>query len=126
MGIGSAADFGAAAQSPVSTIFTDRQGERPLPPSGSFLSIDNPVVRLLTLKKAEDGRGLILRLWNASREDAVARVELPALEIASAVECNVLEQDSGNELRCEEHNLTVRLPAETLRTLRLLLGPSPR
>ena len=126
LGIGSAADFGAAAQSPVSTIFTDRQGERPLPPSGSLLSIDNPIVRLLTLKKAEDGRGLILRLWNTSREDAVARVELPALEIARAVECNVLEQDSGNELRCEEHNLTVRLPAETLKTLRLLLGPSPR
>ncbi|UCC68403.1 MAG: alpha-mannosidase, partial [Armatimonadota bacterium] len=65
-----------------------------LPPIGSALAVDRSHVVLDTLKKAEDGGDLILRLYEAhGRRGKVAlRVGLPVAEVS---ECNGMEVDIG-------------------------------
>ena len=58
-----ASELGQRFLTPLATIFTKHPGPRPLSPTGSFLAIDNPAIRLVALKRAEAGDGLIVRLW---------------------------------------------------------------
>jgi alpha-mannosidase len=63
-----------------------------LPPSESFLAIDGDGVVFETLKRAEDERGWILRLYEAhgGRSNVKVRCRLP---VKSVVECNLVEED---------------------------------
>lgn len=100
-------------------IFTRHDRPRTLPPSGSFLAIDNPAVRLLTLKHAEDGRGLVLRLWNPSAEHIAMRIALLHLTPAAASLLTLAEEDTGEALPVAEHQVAVSLPARSVVTVRV-------
>ncbi len=60
---------------------------------GSFVSIDQPNVNLVTWKLAEDGKGYILRLLETAGQSTTVNIEIPSLEIASAWECNAVEEN---------------------------------
>jgi alpha-mannosidase len=62
-----------------------------LPACRSFLQIDRPNVVVETLKAAEDGNGLVLRVYEAQgqRETATVSFALPVREIQ---ECNLMEE----------------------------------
>ncbi len=63
-----------------------------LPATYSALRADRPHVVVETLKKAEDGNDLILRVYEA--HGARGRVNLPIdLPLAKAFECNGLEEE---------------------------------
>lgn len=114
-----ASAFGRQATTPFETIFTEHKRERPLPVSGSFLEIDNPDVALLTFKQAEDGNGLILRLWNTAAKAARARIEIPRLNIAQVKRTNLAEEDTGEALEHDAHSFAVELSANDVPTLRV-------
>ncbi len=60
--------------------------------SHSFFQIDNPNVILETIKKAEKGDALVLRLYNASRGEQSATLT-PAFPVQQARQTNMLEED---------------------------------
>ena len=73
-----------------------------------------PGLRVLTLKRAEDKNGLILRLMNDGSAAVTAPVRILGRPAALLCECDVLERDlaplSGD---------TVTVPAGGLATLRI-------
>jgi alpha-mannosidase len=63
-------------------------------PSDSFLQIDRDHVMLSALKMAEDGNGIIIRLYEDQNRRGRCRVSF-FKEPVSAVECNPLEKKTG-------------------------------
>jgi len=114
-----AAAFGRQATTPIETLFTEHERDRQLPPSGGFLTLDPPSVFLLACKHAEDGRGLILRLWNTAPEPVTARVELPHVALRRAVRTSFAEEDLAEDLTHEDHALTLDLASQEVATLRI-------
>jgi alpha-mannosidase len=77
-------------------VSQDKAGDpdRPLPPGGdSFLDTTGKDVALITWKRAEDGKGSILRLQEISGKAASTAIHLPHLEIESAHLCSGVEAD---------------------------------
>jgi alpha-mannosidase len=63
----------------------------PLPAKMSFMSPDRPSVILETLKAAEDGNGLILRVYESVGQHDRITIQL-ALPYREVTECNLLEE----------------------------------
>lgn len=116
-----ASALGQRFLNPFKTIFTKHPGPRPLLPANSLLSIDNPAIRLVALKQAEAGNGLILRLWNPGADPAAARITLPEFVLASARFCTLAEEDIGESLQCEEHSVNVCVAARSVVTIQLVM-----
>jgi hypothetical protein len=95
-----------------------------LPPSGSFCQIDAPNAMLLTLKRAEDGRGFILRLLETEGRDAEVVVSLPLLDIVQAYSSNLVEENESL-LPCTRHSVHTRLAPYSFRTIRLVTRDWP-
>ena len=114
-----AAALGRQMVTPMPTIFTKHPGPRPLPPVSSFLAMDNPAVQLVALKRAEDGRGLIIRVWNTSNDPARASVSLPALAVTGAVRTSLAEEDTAAELPCAGQRVDVVLNPMEVATIRI-------
>jgi len=72
-------------------LLPDGQSE---PVSSSFLSTDCPHVVIDTVKPAEDGRGLIVRLYEAHNQRGNGTLTF-ATPLQSAVECSPLEEELG-------------------------------
>lgn len=113
--------LGQRFQTPLNAIMTARPGPRPLPPVGSFLTISHPGIRLLTLKRAEDGRGMMFRLWNPLPTAEVVIVSLPAVTLRGAVFTNLAEEDEDAPLEWETHAVRCTLPSGAVYTVRLLV-----
>ncbi len=82
------------------------QGEKP----GSFYTLDNSRIVVSALKKAEDGNGYILRLYETTGAPQTGCLRIPSLGIEAAVSLE------GQELR------TCRLTQGSLREEELLEG----
>jgi alpha-mannosidase len=74
--------------------------------AASFASVDQPNLVLDTIKLADDGDGLILRLYEAHGSRGVAHVRL-ATPIKSAAAVNLLEEETGP---VEVSNGTLKVP----------------
>jgi alpha-mannosidase len=69
-------------------------GEQAIPPGTPFVAADRPGVVIETIKPAEDGDGIIVRLYEAYNTRGPATLTF-AREIASAEETNMLEELMG-------------------------------
>ena len=87
--------------------------------SRSFISFAGTEAVLQTLKPAEDGRGLILRLYepNGGRGDLSVSVGFPVREV---LECNLVEEDAG-EVALHKGVFRVAIRPFQIRTFRLLM-----
>ncbi len=109
---------GWAASTPLATagVYGPQRGT--LPPSLSFCQVDQPNVSLLTLKAAEDGDGLILRLAENEGRDTRVLVTVPFLEIGQALETNLVEE--GNRtLEHDLHSVQIPMRGHGIATVRL-------
>jgi alpha-mannosidase len=93
----------------------------PTPPEAgaiSFLSVDRPNVVIETIKQAEDGQGLIVRLYECQRRrgELVLTTGFP---LAGAWETNLLEH-YGQPLSFDEHSVRCPIKPYQIVTLRLL------
>ena len=86
------------------------------------MAVDPPTVQLLTMKRAEDGNGLIARLWNPNAESVTAHLALPHAQICEVRICNLAEEDGSEALPAEEHSVQVSIPAAAVITVRLAFG----
>ena len=69
----------------------------PAVPSASLLHVDG--AQVLAFKKAENGRGLILRVWNPGPGVSRCRVSFPGLDVSILRRTNLVEEDIGDPHR---------------------------
>jgi len=115
---GRAHDFGWAINNPLIPICINGKKKGMLPTSHSFCQIDQANVLLLTLKQAEDGNGLIVRLMETEGKDTTVTVRLPFLTITRAYQTNLVEENE-RLLSAQKHEVTVPIKAFGITTVRI-------
>ncbi len=83
----------------------------------SLVAVDRPHVVIETVKRAEDGRGLILRLYESQRRRGPVTITA-GFPLAAAWRCDLLERDR-EPLPCEDHRVTLFINPYQILTLRL-------
>lgn len=86
----------------------------------SFLSLDAGHVIIETVKTAEDGRGVIVRLYENERRRGPVTLRA-GFAIKDAFRCNLLEED-GDPLTVTNDSVTVNIKPYQIITLRLIPG----
>ncbi len=116
---GDCARFGWAIANPF--IVDEVRGKKDglLPPDTMGLcSVDKPNVLLTTLKEAEDGNGIIIRLIETQGRQTTASVTLPYIAVAEAAVTNLVEQNESQAV-FTEHEVQVSLRAFGITTVRI-------
>ena len=100
-------------------VYFEAENKGELPPCWSGLALDCPNVRLQCLKKAEDGRGYILRLYETSGKAGVATLRFAGLLPQRVVLTTLVEEDKET-LPMNGASLSCAIDAWGILTLRLL------
>ncbi|MEP0843925.1 MAG: hypothetical protein HRF43_14575 [Phycisphaerae bacterium] len=113
-------DFGWSAHNPLLAVVVngDRRGALEAP--AGFCRVEPSNVFLLTLKRAEDARGVIVRLMETDGRQCDLTLTVPHLAIEKAWRTNLVEEDQ-EELIADEHSVTVAIRPFGVLTLRLNL-----
>jgi alpha-mannosidase len=82
-----------------------------------MVSVSAPNVIIETVKRAEDGDGIILRLYESQRKRGAVNVRF-GLAVGSAWETNLLEENE-TELRIENDSVILNLRPYQIMTLRV-------
>ncbi|MGM9625353.1 MAG: alpha-mannosidase [Eubacteriales bacterium] len=90
-----------------------------VPAQRAFITLKDPLLRLSACKRAEDGEGLVLRLYNIGDEERTAEIGLDA-SVGTVYE-SALDERRGRCLPIENHVLRVTVPAKKIVTYRLYL-----
>jgi alpha-mannosidase len=93
-----------------------------IPPSASLLEVNAPNVIVETVKKAEDGTGIILRLYEASHAGVKTELEF-GFPVASAWETDMLENPI-QELRMAENQIRLEFEPYEVKTIAIKLPNS--
>jgi alpha-mannosidase len=88
------------------------------PDTMSFCSVDKPNVLLTTLKLAEDGDGIIIRLIETQGNATTATVTLPHIAVTDAKVTNLVEQNKSRAF-FTEHEIQTNLEAFGIKTIRI-------
>ena len=115
---GKAYNFGWSFQNPLIPVCMNGKKEGKLPISYSFCDINQPNVLLLTLKQAEDGEGLIVRLMETEGKDTDVKVTLPFFTITGAYQTNLVEENE-RILSIKKHSVEVFAKAFGITTIRV-------
>ena len=112
-------DFGWDACNPLIPVLVEGKSKGYLPESLSFCQADKPNVILLTLKKAEDGEGIIIRLNETEGSDTEVNVTLPRITIGKVYETNLVEE---NEKSVDVQGQTIRINIKAfgIKTIRII------
>ncbi len=89
--------------------------------SFSFIQVDCPHVIVETVKPAEDGGGLIVRLYEAHNQCGRGTLTF-VTSILSAQECNLLEEPI-NDVSCQGNTLSFQVRPFEIKTFRVRLAP---
>ncbi len=105
---------------PLTGLTTAVQADQPLPAEASFIQILPRAIALSTIKPSEDGRALIVRIWNpATRDIPEAKLHFyrrPArVALVNLAEDNVLEELSI----LPDDKVSFSLPAKRIATVRV-------
>lgn len=125
---GNAANLGDSVANPLLAIQLPARQSGGLPQnSTSFLSIDQPNIRLTVLKESEQpGRGYILRLVETAGKDTGVKINIgnlsPALNAAALTD--LVENDKA-PLQLRNGVLSLDMKASTVATIRLFSDKAP-
>ncbi|MFC1716529.1 glycoside hydrolase family 38 C-terminal domain-containing protein [Candidatus Poribacteria bacterium] len=111
-------DFGWSIGNPLVPVVVDGGKEGTLPESAIFCQVDKPNVLLLTLKEAEDGDGIIIRLVETEGNSVNATATLPFVTISQAYLTNIVEENL-EALSAQQHSITVPVKAFGITTIRI-------
>jgi alpha-mannosidase len=89
-----------------------------LPGSMSFLSLSAPNVLISTLKKAEDGDDIIVRVYDIEGRDAEAALKL-FVPLRGAEKVNMIEEE-GTPLKAGKDGLSLKVGHHAVETVRLV------
>ncbi|MCA9835884.1 MAG: hypothetical protein KC422_03180 [Trueperaceae bacterium] len=93
------------------------RGGDALPPEGELLQLPNAPFQVLHIKQADEGKGLILRLLNASDGVQTAEIASGLLELKAAFNCDLLE-NSQEEIAVSNGRMQIDLPGRAIRVIR--------
>jgi alpha-mannosidase len=100
-------------------VKSESEHEGLLPKKGSFFSISCDNVMLETLKKAEEGNELVVRVYEYM--GIQSEVELESLfSIKEAVECNLMEETEG-PIEAFDNSLKFKIKPYEIKTFRVLV-----
>jgi len=111
--------FGWSFQNPLIPVCMKGKKEGTLPASYSFCEVDKPNVLLLTLKQAEDGEGLIMRLMETEGKNTDVKVTLPFFTITKAYQTNLVEENEKILSIIKKHSIEVFVKAFGITTIRV-------
>jgi hypothetical protein len=114
---GEARDFGWSVATPLEPVCIKGPQDGFLGKATNFCQLDLNNVLLLTMKIAEDGDGLILRLAETEGRDSIVTVVLPYFEITQAFKTNLVEENQG-VLSYDRHSFQVSMRANGIATVR--------
>jgi hypothetical protein len=92
------------------------------PVSTSFLEVDSRQVIASAMKQADDGRGLIVRLWNPGEQAASAEIRFSDKPILTALHTDLLERDTGSQYEIRNGKVVIPCAGREFVTVRLLTG----
>lgn len=95
-----------------------RKTAEPLRPEGSFMSVTPDSLVLSALKESEDGRALIVRLYNPGLSEVTGAVH-SARNVAEASVCRLDETETGPAGIVNGKSIPVRVPPSGIVTLRI-------
>ncbi len=110
--------FGWGVGSPLVPVCMDGPKGGSLSSVGSFARVDPPNVLLLTLKRAEDGHGVIARLIETEGRATDFELELPFLSVGEARANNVVEEDI-EAVPVREHTISATIRPFGIATIRI-------
>ncbi len=83
-----------------------------------FIMCDSPNIVIETIKRAEDGRGFIVRLYESQRRRGEITLTT-AFDLAAVWRCNLLEENQ-NEVAAEANRVVLTVKPYEIVTLRLI------
>ena len=110
--------FGWAICNPLVPVSIDGKKQGTLGSKIGLCQLDKPNVFLLTLKKAEDGDGIIARLLETEGKEVTATLTMSHLVIKKAQQTNLVEENAG-DLSFTEHSVAFPIRAFGITTVRL-------
>ncbi len=116
---GLARDFGYGVSVPLETANLEGKHRGQLPASAGFCQIDKPGILLLALKRAEDGRGFIVRVMETEGVETEVTITLPFISILQAIETNLVEEDL-RLVPMTEHTVKLKVKAWGTATVRVV------
>jgi alpha-mannosidase len=116
---GGCRNFGWSFSNPLVAVQVEGKKEGQIEPAAGFCSVDPANVLLMTVKQAEDGEGLILRLIETEGKATRAVITLPQLTVKRCRRTNLVEQDDG-DVSFAPHSVSIDVPAFGIQTLRIL------
>ncbi|HET6487349.1 MAG TPA: hypothetical protein VFH83_13060, partial [Spirochaetia bacterium] len=114
--------FGWEAVTPLSCITTSGPAEGPYPPCGGLAEVDSQDVEILASKLAEEGGGLVVRLWNHAGQDRAVQLTLSGHRLAGAEITSMVEEGTGEALPVEGSVLRLVVPASQIVSVRLRMA----
>jgi len=116
---GAARDFGWAAANPLPAVLrAGGKNQGPLPETMSFCQTQPDNLLVPTLKRAEDGQGLIVRVLETEGKTSNATLTFPRLLLRKAFLANLVEENQG-ELSVTDHQVTAPVKAFAVTTIRI-------
>jgi len=113
--------FGWSVGNPLMAAVVEGKRQGKLEKKASFCQVDTPNVMVLTLKRAEDGDGIILRLIETEGEGLKTRISMPALTIRKAYRTDLVEKNIS-ELASAEHSVVAPVEPFGITTIRIQPG----
>ena len=103
---------------PLIAVGVEGGSEPRLPDVGAIIEVSPDSVTLVTLKRAEDGNGLIARLYQSTAEPATATLRSPLTPIKSAAVTDIVEKND-EPVKVANGAVEISLPPFSIRTVRL-------
>jgi len=113
-------NFGWSAHNPLIGVVANGGRDGPFENRMSFCRLEQPNVLVVTIKRAEDGQGVIVRLIETDGKQGSATLTLPALAIGKAWQTNLVEENQA-ELEHTDYNVTVPVRSFGISTVRVQL-----
>ncbi len=88
-----------------------------IPASRAFVTLNDPMIRMSACKRAEDGEGLVLRLYNIDEKARTAAIKLD--DAIKTVFASALDERKDEALQIENGVLRVTVGAKKIVTYRL-------
>ncbi|MDH7601255.1 MAG: glycoside hydrolase family 38 C-terminal domain-containing protein [Armatimonadota bacterium] len=117
-----APEFGYSAALPLASAAVQGRTRGSLPKCASFCQVEPSDVLLLTVKRAEDGNGLIVRLLETQGRAAEFLLTLPLFKIREAYLANAVEDTVGRAELLKDDTVRAFIEAYEVVTLRLLIA----
>ena len=104
------------------SMFTDRATkDGVLPSSSSFIDISAGDTAVLNWKRAQDGNGFILRLWNFGTQNEAVRVSFDSLRIKTANLTNPAEEDLNISCDVFDNHFNVTVNSGEITSIRMVV-----